>query len=43
VSYQAPKDHELNPDPDSDFWRPAKALCSIEAFSMSRIFCVFIY
>jgi hypothetical protein len=26
LSYQAPKDHELNPDPDSDFWRPAKSV-----------------
>lgn len=25
-SYQVAKDHELNPDPDSDFWRPAKSI-----------------
>ena len=25
-SYQAPKDHEPNADPDSDFWSPAKSI-----------------
>jgi Carbohydrate family 9 binding domain-like len=26
LSYQAPKDHELNPDPDCDFWKQAKSI-----------------
>lgn len=26
LAYQAPKDHELNPDPNSDFWNHAKGI-----------------
>lgn len=26
LSYQAPRDHELNPDPDSDFWKDAAGI-----------------
>jgi hypothetical protein len=26
LSYQSPKDHALNPDPDSEFWKPARGI-----------------